>query len=196
MLFNYILIAFRNFRSQKSYTILNIVGLSLGIAASLLIMQYVKYERSFDRFHSRAEDIYRIQYNGWQNGILQFESAVTVPASSLALKNNFAEVEEHTRFLPFRSQFSYEKPGSDPIAFREDKCMFADTALFKVFDFKLVAGDPRTCLKGLNKIILSKRTARRYFGDEDPIGKRLVSNGEEMQEVTGVFEDVPENSHI
>lgn len=196
MLSNYLLIAIRNFRSQKSYTILNIVGLSLGIAASLLIMQYVKYEKSFDRFHSRAEDIYRIQYNGWQNGVLNFESAVSVPASSSALKNNFAEVEAHTRFLPFQSLYTYEKPGAEPVSFREERGMFADTSLFKVFDFKLARGNPNTCLKGLNKIILSETTARKYFGDEDPIGKKLIANGEEIREVTGVFQDVPENSHI
>ena len=196
MLLNYIRIAIRNFRSQKSYTILNIVGLSLGIAASLLIMQYVKYEKSFDRFHSRADDIYRIQYNGWQNGVLNFESAVSVPASSSALKNNFAEVEAHTRFLPFQSLYTYEKPGSEPISFREERGMFADTSLFKVFDFRLLRGNPNTCLKGLNKIMLSETTARKYFGDEDPLGKKLIANGEEIREVTGVFEDVPENSHI
>src|SRR5688572_15308272 len=102
MIRNYITIAFRNFRTQKSYTFLNVIGLSLGMAASLLIMQYVKYEKSFDSFHSRAKDIYRIQYNGWQNGILNFESAVAVPAAPAALKNNFAEVEAFTRFLPLR----------------------------------------------------------------------------------------------
>jgi putative ABC transport system permease protein len=93
MIRNYIKIAFRSFRKQKSYTLLNVIGLSLGMAASLLIIQYVKYERSFDAFHSRANDIYRIQYNGWQNGQLNFESAVAVPASAAALKANFPEVE-------------------------------------------------------------------------------------------------------
>ena len=196
MLLNYIIIAFRNFRSQQSYSLLNVIGLSLGMAASLLIMQYVKYERSFDKFHSRAGDIFRIQYNGWRNGILNFESAVAVPAVGPALKNNFAEVEAYTRFLPLRGLFSYEKDGAEPITFREERAHFADTSLFKVFDFNLVQGNPKTCLKGVDKMIISESTARRYFGDEDPIGKRLVVNGETIQEVTGIFRDVPENSHI
>jgi putative ABC transport system permease protein len=196
MIRNYITIAFRNFRTQKSYTFLNVIGLSLGMAASLLIMQYVKYEKSFDSFHSRAKDIYRIQYNGWQNGILSFESAVAVPAAPAALKNNFAEVEAYTRFLPLRSLISFEKPGMEPVTFREERAFYADTSLFKVFDFELIQGDAHTCLKGLDKIILSESTARKYFGNEDPIGKRLTFNGQAVREVTGVFRDVPENSHI
>ncbi len=196
MIRNYILIAFRNFQAQKSYTFLNVIGLSLGMAASLLIMQYVKYERSFDGFHSRANDIYRIQYNGWQNGVLNFESAVAVPAAPAALKANFPEVEAYTRFFPLRSLVSYEKSGEQPISFRQEHMLFADTSLFRVFDFKLLEGNPKTCLKGIDKVIISKSTAVKYFGDEDPIGKRLTFNGEVSREVTGVFEDVPENSHI
>jgi putative ABC transport system permease protein len=197
MIRNYITITFRNFRRQKSYTLLNIIGLSLGMAASLLIMQYVKYERSFDSFHSRANDIYRIQYNGWQNGQLNFESAVAVPAVGPALKNNFPEVEAYTRFLPLGAVVSYEKDGQQPITFRENRGQFADTSLFKVFNFVLLKGDEKTCLRGVDKMIVSKSTAQKYFGNEDPIGKRLRLNGEKNPtEVTGVFEDVPENSHI
>jgi putative ABC transport system permease protein len=197
MIRNYITVAFRNFQRQKSYTMLNIIGLSLGMAASLLITQYVKYERSFDTFHSRAKDIYRIQYNGWQNGQLNFESAVAVPAVGPALKNNFPEVEAYTRFLPHSGVLSYEKSGEEPISFREDRGQFADTSLFKVFDFTLAKGDEKTCLRGIDKMIISETTARKYFGNEDPIGKRLRLNGENnAMEVTGVFHDVPENSHI
>src|SRR5258706_941584 len=197
MLRNYIKIAFRNFHRQKSYTLLNVIGLSLGMAASLLIIQYVKYEQSFDTFHSRATDIYRIQYNGWQNGSLTFESAVAVPAAGPALKTNFPEVEEYTRFLPIHGVVSYEIPGEQPITFREDRAHYADTSFFKVFDFKLIKGDRRTCLKGINKVIVSESLARKYFRDKDPIGQRLNVNGKDLSvEVTGVLQDVPENSHI
>ena len=197
MIRNYIKIAFRNFSKQKSYTLLNVIGLSAGMAASLLIMQYVKYERSFDSFHSRAQDIYRIQYNGWQNGKLNFESAVAVPAVGPALKNNFPEVEAYTRFLPIKGTVSYIKPGEEPITFREERAQYADTSLFKVFDFKLVQGNPLQCLSGTNKVIISESTVRKYFGDEEPIGKILKVNSNELTlEVTGVFQDVPENSHI
>ncbi|HLZ16661.1 MAG TPA: ABC transporter permease, partial [Cyclobacteriaceae bacterium] len=196
MLRNNIKVAFRNFARQKSYTLLNIIGLSLGMAASLLIIHYVKYERSFDTFHSRAKDIYRIQYNGWQNGKLNFESAVSVPAVGPALKNNFPEVEEYTRFLPISGIIKYEKPGEEPISFREDRAQFADTSIFKIFDFKLIQGNAITCLRGINKVIVSESIAHKYFQQEDAIGKRLVFNGNQVIEVSGVFQDVPENSHI
>src|SRR5688572_12885639 len=178
MIRNYFVIALRNFNRQRWYTLLNVIGLSLGMAASLLIIQYVKYERSFDRFHSRAEDIYRIQYNGWRNGELNFESAVAVPQAAAALKNNFPEVEAYTRFLPTGGVISYEKPGEEPVIFREERAHFADTSVFTVFDFPLLRGNQKTCLKGTNKIIISESAARKYFGDEEPIGKTLRENGD------------------
>jgi putative ABC transport system permease protein len=197
MLRNYIKIAFRNFQKQRSYTLLNVIGLSLGMAASLLIIQYVKYERSFDTFHSRAKDIYRIQYNGYHDGKLNFESAVAVPAVGPALKSNFPEVEEYTRIIRNAGVVSREIPGEEPVSFREERVYFADSMLFKVFDFRLAKGNSKPCLKGTRKIILSESMAKKYFKEQDPIGKTLNINGREsVMEVTGVFKDVPENSHI
>lgn len=194
---NYLIIAFRSFNRQKSYTLLNLVGLCLGVTASLVIIQYVKYERSFDRFHSRADDIYRIQYNGWKNGELNFESAVAVPAAAAALASNFPEVVGYTRFLPAGDVMSYQKPGEEPRSFREERVFYADTSLFEVFDFRLLKGYPETCLKGTNKVIMSQATARKYFGDDEPIGKRITDHGNGRDlEVTGVFANVPDNSHI
>ena len=86
MLRNYLKIAVRNFLKQRTFTFLNVIGLTLGLVASMLIMQYVRYERSFDTFHHNAKDIYRVQYNGWQNGKLRFECAAAVPAVGPALK--------------------------------------------------------------------------------------------------------------
>lgn len=196
MIRNYIKIAFRNFQKQKSYTLLNVVGLSLGIAASLLIFQYVKYEKSFDSFHARAKDIFRMQYNGWQNGKLNFESAVAVPAAGRAIKDNFPEVEAFTRFLPVNGVMTYETPGGDFVSFYEEKMQFADTSVFKVFDFTLIKGNPATALKGLEKAVISERAAKKYFNNDDPLGKRVKRNGRILYEITGVFKDVPEISHI
>jgi putative ABC transport system permease protein len=196
MIVNYVKIAFRNFRKQKAFTALNVIGLSLGMAASLLLLQYVKYEKSFDSFHSRSRDIYRIQYNVWHDGLLNFESAVAVPAVGPALKNNFPEVEEFTRLYPVGGVMTYQRAGRGPITFHEEKMPYADPAIFKVFDFRLIKGDKQTSLKGPNKVLLSERAAKKYFNDEDPMGKTITRNGNESFEVTGIFEDVPENSHI
>jgi putative ABC transport system permease protein len=195
MIRNYLKIAFRNILKQKSYTLLNVTGLSLGMAASLLILQYVKYERSFDSFHTNSENIYRIQYNVYHNGALNFESAVAVPAITPFIKKNFPEVEEVCRVLPRSAVMSYESP-TGPISFQERKMQFAAPDFLKMFDFKLVEGDRATCLDGIQKTIISQRAAKKYFGVEDPIGKFLRMDGGRSFEVTGIFEDVPENSHI
>ena len=196
MIRNYLKIAFRSILRQKSYTMLNIAGLSLGMAASLLILQYVKYERSFDTFHDRAEDIYRIQYNGYHQGVLNFESAVAVPAITPFLKKNFPEVEDVARTLPRGGTMSYESPTRGFIGFNEKKLQYAGPDFLHMLNFKVIEGNPETCLDGVNKLIISQSAAKKYFADEDPMGKRMTYHGNASFEVTGIFEDVPENSHI
>jgi putative ABC transport system permease protein len=196
MIRNYVKIAFRNILKQKSYTILNILGLSLGMAASLLILQYVKYEQSFDTFHDRAEDIYRIQYNGYHNGELNFESAVAVPAITGFLKKNFPEVEDATHTYPRSAVMSYQSSSGELMAFQETKMQFAAPNFLEMFNFRIIEGDKKTCLDGANKLVISQRAAKKYFGGEDPIGKQMTMNRDMPFEVTAVFEDVPENSHI
>jgi putative ABC transport system permease protein len=196
MIKNYLVIALRSFLKHKSFTILNVIGLSLGMVASLLILQYVKYERSYDTFHSKASDVYRIQYNQWQSGKLRFECAAAVPAVGPALKNNFPEVKAFTRLFPVSGIASYESPDRGVISFREEKMQITDPAVFEVFDFKLLKGDKITALQGPNKTVISQRAAKKYFGDEDPMGKTISWDGNRKFEVTGIFEDIPDNSHI
>jgi putative ABC transport system permease protein len=196
MIKNYFKSAFRNFFKHKSFTFLNLIGLTLGIVASLLILQYVKYERSFDTFHAKAKDIYRIQYNGWQGGKLRFECAAAVPAVGPALKNNFPEVKQFTRLYPVSGVISYESPEHGLISFLEQKMQITDPAVFDVFDFKLMKGNKETVLKGPDKVVISQKAARKYFGDDDPIGKSIAWDGHRKFEVTGIFQDIPENSHI
>ncbi|NOT73706.1 MAG: FtsX-like permease family protein [Cyclobacteriaceae bacterium] len=196
MIRNYFTSAIRNFLRHKSFTLLNIIGLSLGIAASLLILQYVKYERSFDKFHSNAEDIYRIQYNGYQGGKLRFECAAAVPAAGPALKNNFSEVKQFARLYPVSGIVSYQSPDRGVISFREEKMQIADPGIFEVFDFDLVKGNESDALVGPNKAVISERAAKKYFGEEDPIGKNIDWDGTNKFEITGVMKNVPQNSHI
>lgn len=195
MIRNYLKTALRSFKKHRTFTVLNVVGLSLGIVASLLILQYVKYERSFDKFHSRASDIYRVEYDYWQNGKLRFECAAAVPAVGPALKNNFPEVERFTRLYPVDGVMSYAGPNG-VVAHREIKMQVTDTSVFKVFDWKILKGNPAELLKGPGKVVISESAAKRYFGEEEPVGKTMTWNGENRYEVTGVFEDVPVNSHI
>lgn len=196
MIKNYFSIALRSFLKHKSFTFLNVVGLSLGMVASLLILQYIKYERSYDTFHSKAADIYRVNYNQWQNGKLRFECAAAVPAVGPALKNNFPEVLRFTRLFPVSGIASYNSPTRGVISFREDKMQIADSSVFAVFDINLLQGDKIQSLAGPNKVVLSERAVKKYFAEEDPIGKTINWDGSRKFEVTGVFENLPENSHI
>src|SRR5688572_25968096 len=164
MIRNYFVSAFRSFFKHKSFTLLNVIGLSLGMVASMLILQYVKYERSFDKFHSKANDIYRVQYNGWQGGKLRFECAAAVPAVGPALKNNFPEVKRFTRLYPVSGVVSYESPEHGVISFLEEKMQITDSSVFAIFDFKLLRGNEEQALAGPNKAVISERAAKKYFG--------------------------------
>ena len=196
MIKNYITIAFRNFLRHKSFTFLNVLGLSLGLAASLLILQYVKYEKSYDTFHTNAENIYRVQYNVYQNNQLTIECAAAVPAVGPALKNNFPEVKQFTRLFPFSGTVNYRSTGGEDVTFREEKMQITDPAVFEVFDFKLIQGSTETSLEGPNKAVISESAAQKFFGEEDPMGKYITLDGTRRAEVTGIFADVPDNSHI
>ena len=196
MVKNYLISAIRNFRRNSFFSTLNIIGLAVGIASALLILQYVQYEKSFDRFHSKAEDIYRIQYNNYQNGKLTFECAAAVPAVGPALKNNFPEILEFVRIMPANSVISYQDPVLGLRSFRENRIQIADESVFKIFDINLIKGDPSTCLDNQNKAVISEETAAKLFGDEDPIGKTISYSGEVDLSITGVFSDLPDNSHI
>ena len=196
MIKNYLTIALRSFLRHKSFTILNVLGLSLGMVASLLILQYVKYEHSYDAFHSRAADVYRVNYNQWQNGKLRFECAAAVPAVGPALKNNFPEVLRFTRLFPISGIASYSSPTRGVVSFREEKMQIADSSVFEVFDLNLLQGDKLQALAGPDKVVLSERAVKRYFANEDPMGKTISWDGTRKFEVTGVFENLPQNTHI
>ena len=196
MIRNYLKSALRNFLKHRSFTLLNISGLSLGLAASILILQYVKYEKSYDTFHANVDNIYRVQYNVIQNGKVTVQCAAAVPAAGPALKDNFAEVKQFTRLFPVSGVVAYESPQRGYISFREEKMQITGPAVFEIFDFNLLQGDPKTCLQGPNKAVLSQNAVDKYFGEEDPLGKTISWDGEIDFEVTGVLENVPENSHI
>ena len=128
MLKNYFKIALRNFSKHRGYTLLNVVGLSIGISACLLILSYVLNELSYDKFNKNADNIYRIQLNSYQDGKLAFQCAATYPGVGPALKEEFPEVEEYARLFPISGILSY-----DDINFRETKIFRSDPAVFKIF---------------------------------------------------------------
>nr|WKN35012.1 ABC transporter permease [Tunicatimonas sp. TK19036] len=196
MLFNYLKIAFRNLQKNRVFSLINIVGVAIGMAGCLLILHYVRYEFSYDRFHPRANQIYRVTYHTYESGQETVASAAAVPAVGPAMKSNFPEVMEYARFVPFSGIITYHKPDGNSVVFRESKMQIATPSVLTMFNFPLIEGDTATALEGAFKAVLSESAAKRYFGNDDPLGKTLAWQDGESFQVTGVMKDVPANSHI
>jgi putative ABC transport system permease protein len=194
MFLNILKITIRNLIRQRGYTLINILGLAIGLASSILIALYVINEVTYDRFHKKAEQIYRIGVRGQMPGN-ELNQAVTSPPMMEALLNDYPEVEMVCRIAKFGGWLvTYEDK-----KFNETDAdfKFADSTFFQMFDFKLLRGDPKTVLTRPKTLVMTETAARKYFGDEDPIGKTLkVEQDTIIYEVTGLMEDVPVNSHF
>ena len=193
MLLNYFSITFRTIRRNQMYSALNIVGLALGMAAFLFIVQYVTYEKGYDKFHINYKDLYRItySYSHFKNNETT-NSATAPPRIPPFMKEMMPEVKAFARARPFPGLvISYNN-----IKFRQDKVLMVDPDFLKIFTFPLIYGDPETALKKIRTVVISESTARKYFGDTPALGKIIGIDGNENFEVTGVAKDVPENSHL
>jgi len=191
MLPNYILAFFRQASRNKVFTILNLLGLSVGMAAFMLLLQFVVYENSFDEFHSDSDNIYRVRYDGYRNGQRMFACAAAVPAVGPAMKNNFPEVLEYSWAFPESGVLTNDQN----ISYRERKVQIATPSFLTMFDWELIAGDTSALTKPYTCVV-TESTAKKYYGNEDPIGRTLRLGEEEEFEIRGVIRDVPENSHI
>jgi putative ABC transport system permease protein len=191
MLENYFKIAFRNLKRHKGFSLINILGLAIGMACCILLLQYVLFEFSYDNFHENADNIYRLQYDSYKNNVLRFSCAASVAAVGQAYKDNFPEVIDFTKLMDINSVIKYEDK-----VFREQKVQLATPSFLTMFSWKILKGDPETALNESNQILMSESAAKKYFGDEEPIGKSVQIEDYGDFVVTGIFEDVPINSHI
>lgn len=187
----YFLVAIRNLVQQRVSSFVNILGLAIGMTAFILIIQYVRYELSYDDFHAKGERIYRIQQDRYNKGVVTTQWAAGASAVGQALYENFPEVENFTRFQIWGGVFSVGEK-----KFREEAVYIADTSFFQVFSFNLLEGDPVTALDNPLEMVISQSMARKYFGEENPIGKSLRFNGDVEIMITGIFGDAPKNSHL
>jgi putative ABC transport system permease protein len=180
-------LALRNLAKRKGYSALNILGLTIGITCCLLIFQYAAYEKSYDSFHPNAGQIVRLRLDAWQKGKLAWQSATVYPAIAPTMKKDFPEVENFCRLIDADMLLSNEQ---NHVKFKEDKGYFADPSSLDMLGVRLIKGNPAHALDGPDKILLSAATAKKYFGNEDPLGKRLtVKDGSGLSlEVSGVFE--------
>ncbi len=190
MLKNYLLTTLRSIAKRKGFTLLNVFGLSIGLAASLLILQYVKDELSFDDFHAQKDNIYRVEFDAYRDGIQIFKCATAFPRVAPMLKADFPEVEDATRLY---LRYGGGVVRYNEVAIKENNLFQVEQNFFSIFSYPLLSGVAK--LDQPNTAIVEKETARKYFGDEDPIGKRIKFGDQEEYEITGVMES-PENSHL
>ena len=191
MLKNYWQLALRGFRRQPGYALLNILGLTIGVAATLFILLYISTELRYDRFHQKSDRIYRISSDITEPDDA-FRWAVSQTPLGMQVKTDFPEVEQFVRFIPNgRTQLQH----GEKLFFEEDVYL-VDSTLTEVFDLDFMLGDPATSLRDPNSIILSSSVANRIFGTEDPINEILKTPSEREYKVTGVYKDFPSYSHL
>ncbi|AZQ60176.1 FtsX-like permease family protein [Maribacter sp. MJ134] len=192
---NYLKIAWRNLGKNKGYSAINIGGLAIGMTCFLLIAMFIKNELSYDTYHEKADNIYRIVHHGSEDNLEDRWVWGNAPVGP-ALKADFSEVIEKVQFSG-RSDVLLEY---NERTFQEGNTFYVDETVFKVFSWPLLAGNPETALKAPYSIVLTESTAKKYFGNEDPIGKTMDGNGGRANDgiytVTGVMKDVPANSHF
>lgn len=179
---------------RSDYSILNVLGLSMGIACCLLIFQYVSYEESYDNI-PEADQIVRLRLDNYQDGKLDWQSAAVYPAFAPLMKRDFPEIENYCRLAVTDMLLSNDKRN---VKFNEDKGYYADPSFISMFNIKVIKGNAATALTGLDKIMLSASMAEKFFGDEDPIGKTLTYRAPfsvKTFEVTGIFIP-PVHSHL
>jgi putative ABC transport system permease protein len=191
MIKNYLRVALRNLWRHKGFSFLNIMGLTIGMSACFLIFLYVKFELSYDDFHSKGDRIYRI-VTDIVNPSETLHFSVAAPAMPVAAKRDFPEIEKQVRF----------DPGSilvrrGDVKIQEDNMAFADSTFFEIFDFPLLKGNPVTALRDPYSVVLSETAAKKYFGSADPMGQHLLlTDQSNPATVTGIMKDMPENSEL
>ncbi|KAA9354724.1 ABC transporter permease [Larkinella humicola] len=192
MLTNYFKIAFRNLVRHKVFSAINIVGLSIGIAACLLILQYVDFELSYDQFHAKGDRIYRVKQDRYDKGKLSTQWAGGAQAAGNSFKATFPEVEDYVKVLKRRALIADYGEKS----LKVEKVFVASQSFFKIFSYPLLAGDPTTALAEPNTVVLSETVAKKLFGNEQAMGKTIRFNQRKAVKVTGVYKDMPANTHL
>jgi len=191
MIKNYLKLAFRNLWKHRTFSIINILGLTIGMTACFLIFLYISFELSYDSFNSKADRTYRVvaDIKTPTETLNAGGPAWAVPPFA---KHEFPEVEAFTRLA--QDNVLIRK---GEIKFQEENAMWADSSLFQIFDFKLTQGNPQTALKEPFSIVFSETAAKKYFGNENPIGQSLLITGDALPaKVTGIMKDIPENSQV
>ncbi|MGC1243516.1 MAG: ABC transporter permease, partial [Chryseosolibacter sp.] len=196
MLTNYLKVALRSIFRSKLTAFINIMGLALAMGCSLLIALFIMDEWSYDRYHTKADRIYRVTRNFLSpDGSVNLHLGHVAPPFGPLLKNDFPDMEEVVRTLQREILVSYQDAGEEKKLFNESRAFFAEPEIFKVFDIAVLEGNAEKSLTDPFQVMLSEKTARKYFGDQRAVGKALkVGNTYDMV-VSGVYKDLPPQSH-
>jgi putative ABC transport system permease protein len=196
MIRNYFIISLRNLLKRRGYTVLNILGLTIGITCCLLIFQYVSYERSYDTFQKKSSQIVRIRLDEYKQGKLMWQSATSYPAFGPLMKKDYPEVENYCRLIDDELLLSNDAKN---VKFSEKKGYYADPSSVDMLGVQLYSGNASAALNAPDKIVISQSMAKKYFGTDDVVGKTLIARNQNPYEtllITGVFKDYPKNSHL
>jgi len=192
MLLNYLITAYRNMLKRKGYTLMNIVGLSVGICTFLTIICYVHFEFSYDTFHNESNQIYRVEKDQHKNIEPIFGMTLQEGALGPTLHSEFPEVENFVRVFKNTSPVAI---GYNNSTFLEDNVHWVDSTFFNIFSYSLVSGDSKTALKDPYTVVISESIATKIFGNENPIGKTLMVSRKPYK-ITGVVKEPPVNTHF
>ena len=193
MFIHYLKTVARNISRTKLFSFINILGLSIGMTACLLILHYVNFENSFDKFHKDGGRIYRLRYDrtSEEGQIVQFASCC--PPAADAIRGAYPEVEEIARIFRHRAVVSLK---DRDVKFTENRMYFAEPEFFNILDFKFSDGDPSSGILEPGNAFISRSTARKYFGAKEAPGKIIIVDGKTDYKIAGIFEDIPQNSHL
>jgi putative ABC transport system permease protein len=197
MVKNYLLVALRNLARQRGHSFINILGLTVGLASCLLIFQHVSFEYSFDRFHKNEPELHRVIMALGQEGDVKQEATYTPLILGPTLVETVPEVVRYTRVHPMYTPAMVSNAADPGRVFEEDEAFYVDRAFLEMFSFSLAAGDPREALEPWS-VLITQGMARKYFGDQNPIGEVLDIRGHVDGEyrVAGILRDLPDNSHL
>ncbi len=199
MIKNYVKVAFRQLLKNKVFTLINVLGLSVGLAITGLLVLYADYEFSYDQSHQKSDRIYRLTHSRFSEGVEEYKNATNFPEIGLELKNNFAAIENVARLFfignEFTPVFNYTQAGR-PESFSESRVFLADSSFLEIFDLEIIRSVNNNPLSNQNSLIISQSLALKAFNSLDVIGKELEWKGQGHYTITGVFKDLPKNSHF
>ncbi|TRX56265.1 FtsX-like permease family protein [Fulvivirga sp. M361] len=193
---NHLVFAVRLFLKDKFYSLLNILGLALGICCGVLVLLYLQHDLTYDLHHKNHRNIYRLT-NHLQATGADFNTARTALELGPLLLEEYPEIQSFVRFEDFYNPaLTYKRDGMEPIQIYVDKAFRTDSSIFSVFTHEFIKGDPHTALTGLDKMVITEKIEKQLFGDEDGIGKLIEFDDRNTYEVTGVIKELPQNTHL